>query len=100
MGMGFAERERQEFKGMINEELEATPEDSRYPWKGFIYPDRSNLLHDIPIGDFETLEACRASSAARLLEANATEIGDYECGYLCNRRRGIADIWLCKETLR
>ena len=38
-------------------------------WQGWVYPDRSNLLVDIPIGKFDTLEECRDAALAKLEEA-------------------------------
>lgn len=72
-------------------------------WQGWVYPDRSNLLVDIPIGKFDTLEECRDAALAKLEEAKLYDEGepiegDYECGLNCEPSGYGGNI--CEETMR
>lgn len=76
-------------------------------WKGWVYPNRSDLADDIPLGAFETLEQCRASALAVLertqerRDENGDEIvGDYECGFQCKPDGGLGGLNVCKKTER
>jgi hypothetical protein len=69
-------------------------------WTGIVYPDRANLLVDVRIGVFETLEACRAAALAVIDDRGWTETADYECGSNCRPLREGSDMLLCDETLR
>ena len=66
-------------------------------WEGFVYPNRNNLLVDIPIGTFKSLQECRAAAQAMLERLGALERGDYECGLNCKRREG-SHLLICERT--
>ncbi len=68
-------------------------------WEGFVYPNRGNLLVDIPIGTFKSLQECRAAAQARLEQLGALERGDYECGLNCKRRED-SRLAICERTER
>ena len=72
-------------------------------WRGDVYPDGSDLTRSIHIGNYESLEACRAAAQAKLRELGATEAGDYECGLNCRPmfpELGDESVQVCKETRR
>lgn len=69
-------------------------------WEGFVYPNKNDLSKHISIGDYKSLEACRASALTTLMQLGASERGDYECGLNCKIDSGLGDIKVCQETLR
>jgi hypothetical protein len=75
-------------------------------WKGWIYPDGSNLTRSVPIGAFDTLEQCRLSATALLgtiqLQGPDGEriTGDYECGLNCKAENTPGGLNVCDETAR
>jgi hypothetical protein len=68
-------------------------------WKGFVYPDRNNLLVHREIGVFASLEACRLSARSYLRDIGSAERGDYECGKNCRRKDGLT-VEVCEATER
>lgn len=66
-------------------------------WSGFVYPDKSDLRQSTELGDFPTLEACRASCQSVLNRLPEPSDGDYECGLNCEPQGGL---YVCKETER
>ena len=76
-----------------------TPND----WTGHVYPDRSNLLRQEALGNFDSLEACREAAVARLREIGADSSGDYECGFKCRPllpELGAESVLVCETTER
>jgi len=69
-------------------------------WQGFVYPDKNDLSEHIGIGNYATLEECRASAVAALRTLKATERGDYECGYSCKPSDTGSGINVCETTER
>ena len=75
-------------------------------WKGWIYPDGSNLTGSVPIGAFESLEKCRLSATTLLanihLQDDAGEpiAGDYECGLNCKPDKAPGGLNVCDKTER
>ena len=74
-------------------------------WKGWIYPDHSNLTRDIPIGAFNSLEECRNSARPLLANFNLYQDGlkvegDYECGFKCKKDDGLGGLNVCEKTER
>ena len=76
-------------------------------WKGWVYPDGSALVDDIPLGMFSSLEECRVSaqSAVRHFEERSDRDGetvkaDYECGYKCKEDGGLGGLNVCERTER
>lgn len=67
-------------------------------WKGFVYPDKSNLADFRVLGQFTTLDDCRASAMLYLRDLRATELGDYECGRDCKHRPELG-VDECEETV-
>lgn len=67
-------------------------------WRGYIYPDKDHLTEDVFIGEFDSLESCRARALSELEKINALDSGDYECGLNC--RKDDYGLEVCKETLR
>ncbi|MBV46708.1 MAG: hypothetical protein CL900_05805 [Dehalococcoidia bacterium] len=53
-------------------------------WEGFVYPSADDFLSYESIGMFNSLEACRTASVARLTEISAKNQGSYECGKNCH----------------
>ncbi len=68
-------------------------------WRGFIYPDRGNLLTHVSIGSYSTVDDCRAAAQAYLRGIEAVDAGDYECGKNC-RPSEYSDLQVCQETSR
>ncbi len=68
-------------------------------WVGWVYPSSANLLHDIEIGAYRSLEECRAAALDEISDHPEWESPDYECGLNCERDYAIG-INICKETLR
>lgn len=64
-------------------------------WAGFVYPDRNNLLTDIKIGAFNSLEECRDAALARIETVSSVGTADYECGYKCD---GGSSGGVCEKT--
>jgi len=75
------------------------PDNNEY-WTGYIYPDRSNLTNSKLIGYYDSLESCRGVAQEQLASINASERGDYECGYKCKPLRTGSDMVLCDRTER
>lgn len=68
-------------------------------WTGFAYPDKHNLAHHENLGDFESLQACRAGARARLGDTFPSG-SDYECGLNCEASRDLPGMNVCKVTER
>jgi hypothetical protein len=69
-------------------------------WLATVYPNKSNLLNHRNLGEFPTLEECRAAAQQYLRDTGASERGDYECGRNCRRETEPVEIYFCEETLR
>ena len=76
----------------------------RPDWRGWVYPDRSNLTESLPIGRFDSLAQCRAT-ATGVIKLLKQEIhdgepvrADYQCGFKCKPGEGGSDI--CEKTAR
>ena len=67
-------------------------------WLGHVYPNSDNLLYDINIGKYESLESCRDAAIERLKRGGWLITGDYECGLNCEFD-GELGIYICEETL-
>ena len=66
-------------------------------WLGFVYPDKNNLLHDIQIGAYSSLDSCRSAAHSLMSEKDWVVTGTYECGLNCKYDGGIG-LYICKET--
>lgn len=79
----------------------------QHPWEGIVYPDAPNLLVDVRLGTFESLEDCRRA-AMKVLALRAPERGqgNYECGRDCRPLEGaptppgFSPMHVCEETTR
>jgi hypothetical protein len=71
----------------------------RDTWESFAYPNRNDLTRHVALGEFSTLEACRAAATAYLRGALATDRGDYECGLNC-KASGSGGPKVCERTER
>jgi len=69
-------------------------------WEGFVYPDKTNLATHIFIGEYESLENCRASAIQNLNMLNKSAVGDYECGLNCKIDPGFGGLRICEKTNR
>jgi hypothetical protein len=70
------------------------------PWKGWAYPNRSDLTDDIALGAFKSLEECRASALEVVRRTEGGGAGDYECGYRCKKEDGVGGMNICEKTER
>lgn len=68
-------------------------------WEGFVYYDKSDLSLYQEIGAFETLEACRASSNAKMHEWGTPHVSTYECASNC-RVDDHSDLRICEKVSR
>ena len=66
-------------------------------WLGHVYPNSDNLLSDINIGIYESLESCREAAIERLERGGWLNTGVYECGLNCDFD-GELGIYICEET--
>ena len=73
---------------------------SQERWEGYVYPDKNNLTRHTYVGEYNTLESCRAASVSMLQSLNAVRTGDYECGKNCKSESNLPGIRICEETLR
>jgi hypothetical protein len=64
-------------------------------WRGFAYPDRSDLRRSTELGEFDSLDACRSAASIALQKYSN---GDYECGRNCRFEEKYA-MHVCEETL-
>ena len=69
-------------------------------WEGFVYPDKSDLTRHRNLGEFSSLDECRAAARRVLSALNALQRGDYECGKNCDDGAKFGGVKVCKETLR
>jgi hypothetical protein len=72
-------------------------------WRGFVYPDKSNLSKHIEIGKFDSLAKCRDASMGKLQMMGKRYEGDYECGLNCRPLKnfdGTSDMNICEKTER
>lgn len=67
-------------------------------WTAFVYPNSSNLQVYEENAGFETLENCRAAALQRLIELDATNVGDYECGLNCKADGNLPELKICDKT--
>lgn len=67
-------------------------------WTGWVYPSSANLMHDINIGTYSSLEECRGAALDEISDHPEWESPDYECGLNCEPS-GYG-INVCKKTLR
>ena len=65
-------------------------------WIGFVYPDKTNMMSDLFVGTFTSLDACRDTTRKRISNNKWTN-ADYECVLDFRLRSGMN---VCKKTLR
>ena len=69
-------------------------------WRGFYYPNESDLSSHIESGEFRSLAMCRNWVDDQVGTYNPNGHGyDYECGKSCRTIRG-SDLLKCKKTVR
>jgi hypothetical protein len=69
-------------------------------WEGFVYPNKNDLTRHRNLGNFNSLDECRAAARGVLAELKALDRGDYECGKNCDDGSRMGGIKVCEETLR
>jgi hypothetical protein len=79
----------------------------QHQWEGIVYPKTGQPPFDLVIGNFRTLEECRAAAKA-ILSKTTPEAGstpEYECGRDCeitaespSTSLGMAAMRVCEET--
>jgi hypothetical protein len=67
-------------------------------WQGFVYPNKNDLSFHLEIGQFDTLEQCRASAASIASAAGWGSQATWECGLNCHPPVSEDDFWICEET--
>ena len=67
-------------------------------WNAVVYPDRNDLAVDIRLGEFASLETCRAAALTKIDTLGVGEVADYECGLNCEPY--LVDMLMCEETTR
>ena len=68
-------------------------------WTSWIYPDKTNTKRSMEIGQFPSLEKCRAASKDKLKALNLAQRGDYKCGLGCGYNEGLQTL-VCEETAK
>lgn len=69
-------------------------------WTGIAYPNRHDLVRHVVVGEFESLDVCRAKVTATLRSHGSdTFKGDYECGLNC-KASGGGGMLVCERTER
>ena len=71
-------------------------------WRGFVYPTGSAIGGTRDLGEYGSLEQCRAAALTYLRDLNTASRGDYECGSNCRPAGVVVDIitYTCDETLK
>lgn len=67
-------------------------------WEGIAYPNKHNLSTFLRLGEWPTLEACRAGTVEVITKLGWTNSGTYECGLNC--RPFADDMKMCEKTLK
>jgi hypothetical protein len=72
-------------------------------WMATVYPSGSVLGPWRNLGEFESLEACRAAARTYIADLGASGRGTYECGKNCRKTPGtipgLEPTYICEETL-
>lgn len=66
-------------------------------WEGYAYPNKNDLGQHIALGQFSSLEECRAAAVDTLRRVSTERKGDYECARDCRDESGLR---VCAETTR
>lgn len=69
------------------------------PWRGWIYPDKTDLTHSIEIGPYKSLDECRSGVRRATADMIDPTSWDYECGLKCKSDKPLG-VNVCKETVR
>ena len=69
-------------------------------WSAFAYPQATDLTDFRYLGDFESLESCRAAVQAWRLEKAEAAKTDYECGKNCEGVPTLGLPVMCETTER
>ncbi len=69
------------------------------PWRGWIYPDKTDLTQSIEIGPYKSLNECRSGVRRATLNMVDPTGWDYECGLKCRPDKQLG-VNVCKETAR
>lgn len=69
-------------------------------WTAFVYPDPRNVLQQVELGQYPSLDECRAASRAALARADPEADGTYVCGLGCRERAGVSGPFMCERTER
>jgi hypothetical protein len=73
---------------------------SKDTWEAYAYPNRSDLATHDALGEFLSLEACRAAAVSYLQGIRAAHRGDYECGLNCKPPSSPGGPKVCERTER
>ncbi len=70
-------------------------------WDAFVYPDANDLFQYDNIGEFKSLEECRAAAKKELKRIHAEEPrGLFQCGEDCISKSGLHTVTACKKIVR
>ena len=67
-------------------------------WRGVVYPNRDDLTKYREIGNFDSLEECRAAALSAIEAKGWGGRADYECGLDCEARLGAGGPLVCEKT--
>lgn len=67
-------------------------------WSAFAYPQATNLTDFLYLGDFESLESCRAAVRAWRMGMSSAQRTDYECGKNCDGVPTLGQPVMCETT--
>ncbi len=75
-------------------------EASETPWRGFLWPVKTDQTYTMTLGEFETLDACRRTAIIKVLAAGWDDDAFWECGLNCTRRAAPKGEWACEDRTR
>lgn len=70
------------------------------PWRGFLWPVKTDQTYTMTTGEFATLDACRRTAIIKVLAAGWDDDAYWECGLNCERRTGAQGTWKCDDRTR
>ncbi len=67
------------------------------PWRGFLWPVKTEQSFELSLGAFATLAACRKTAVIHVLAAGWADDAFWECGLNCVRREYPKVSWKCED---
>ena len=67
------------------------------PWRGFLWPVKTERAYELSLGQFESLDACRRIALIRILASGWKGGADWECGLNCVPASFPKGAWTCED---